>query len=110
MSLLMEALRKAEAAKRAGQSAPAPEADPTPPPAESPVASAQPEHTGVPDKFAFTTTDDLIALAPRETAPEPEIETVPVDKPAVPPAPRVGEGDDVLDDYLTAMHEPDNDE
>lgn len=103
MSLLMEALRKAEAAKRAGHGATPPEQESESLPERS-EAPAQPSpDSGVPDVFKFTTSDDLVALAPREDSPTatPSVGVL-EDFPAPASNPSPGTMDDVLDDYLTA--------
>ncbi len=112
MSLLMEALRKAEAAKRAGQSG-VPDTD------VGTSAHVEPETTSqtiqtAPEVFKYTSSDDLIALSPREEPPvEAQVQIVPAAPPtpvATPPESRINNNDDVLDDYLTTSNEPELDE
>src|SRR6187402_616426 len=97
MSLLMEALRKAEAAKRAGlQANDSVSAAPAP---ELPVEDEEEykdEYSPVPEVFKYTTTDELLALSQRE---EPE----PVKQQSYsPPSEKsLPVTDDVLDDYLS---------
>ncbi len=107
MSLLMEALRKAEAAKRAGHSA-VPEAD-----LDAAGTKAEPATTpetiqSAPDVFKYTSPEDLLALAPREE--EPLAAPTPPVPLARAPEPHITDNDDVLDDYLTTANEPELDE
>jgi tetratricopeptide (TPR) repeat protein len=106
MSLLMEALRKAEAAKRAGQGVDAP----TDPGATARAEPATPIETApaTAEPFKYTSSDELLALVPQDDEP--------LEAPAPPipdvrqPELRLQDNDDVLDDYLTTSLEADLDE
>ena len=94
----MEALRKAEAAKRAGQQGDDSTAFPPTvefPPADYSDEEFKEEESAVPDVFKYTSTDDFLALAPRqEPVADIPVYTPPAELPLL-------VTDDVLDDYLS---------
>ncbi len=92
----MEALRKAEAAKRAGQQAD--DSAPDEPARELPPEDDYPDEYNpnpVPEVFKYTTPDELRALLPQQSEEtKPPSESIPAEK-------LLPVTDDVLDDYLS---------
>ncbi len=100
----MEALRKAEAAKRAGRADAA--SDTAGGDEATAAAASSTSGSGVPDVFKFTTSDDLMALSPQSPASgdwqdvRSKSESVPVSATT----------DDVLDDYLSSQQDMEADD
>ncbi len=100
----MEALRKAEAAKRAGRADAASDAAGSE--EATAAAASSTSGTGVPDVFKFTTSDDLMALSPLSPTSgdwqdlRSKSESVPVSATT----------DDVLDDYLSSQQDMEADD